>query len=536
MTTFAEALAPLRARLPASVREREVLRIAAELEGARDSLTEARRRILSWTQNRCGRPLPKVAWDGAPFEVPTGGRTTRAERFVADNGSELWALRADDPDKEIPARTWTTEVVLGIAAGGRSFISLRLIVNTTEDVPEFAPAVPGLVRQLADTCGLLVSGRRLRTDAWRVRTEEDAEELIAWLADPRRVLPVIIASGDGRDSADPDRPLIDADGLAKVTLGLADVVALASGQTYALSDAFGKVRSVYHGAVRVYLPGFDAGADPYEHRLVLGDMVRADPEGCVFWLRHLAAGASLRRWRVGREVLTFASVRSAALQAEQERSVTAGADDRALLQQAMARIEQLEAELKSVRDQVDQAVALAAAEEERALAAEARARGAELRVQDLLERLRGGGNDPDAELDVPTTWNGFAEWCDQALAGRLLLAPAARRNVKKPKFGDPALAARSLHWLATVCRDRRLDGGGSLDDAVVEPGIRNAPCGADAFPFDFDGRRLTADWHIKNGGNTRDPERCLRIYYAWDEQTRQIVVADMPAHRVTGAT
>ena len=44
-----------------------------------------------------------------------------------------------------------------------------------------------------------------------------------------------------------------------------------------------------------------------------------------------------------------------------------------------------------------------------------------------------------------------------------------------------------------------------------------------------------AYWHIKNGG-TRDPRRCLRIYYFWDATTQQVVIADMPAHRVTEAT
>ena len=39
-----------------------------------------------------------------------------------------------------------------------------------------------------------------------------------------------------------------------------------------------------------------------------------------------------------------------------------------------------------------------------------------------------------------------------------------------------------------------------------------------------------------SGGNTRDPSRCLRIYYCFDEQTQQIIVSDMPAHRRTAAS
>lgn len=536
MTQFAETLALRREQRLTLVREYQVLRVAAEVGGGAGSFPEGRRQVLAWAQKRCGRPLPKPAWEGAPFDLPAAGRAVGATRLDGDDGTEVWALRVDDPDKEVAGRIWTTEVVLGLTADQRCLTSLRLSMTTREEQPQYAPAVPGLLRQLADRCGLTVSRRPLRTDAWRVHRAADAEALIAWLADPARRLPVIVAAADGQKGEDPDRPLIDPDALAPKTLGLAEVVVLSAKQSYALSDAFGKIRSVYRGALRIYHPGFDGGADPYEHPLILGDAVRADPEGCAAWLCRVVAAASLRRWLLGRDVLTFAAVRSAALRAEQERQRAAGAGDRALFEQAMARIDQLEKELASARDQIAQALDLAATEEERAQAAEARARGAEARVQDLLERLRSAGVAADAEDEVPAGWTDFAAWCDRTLAGRLVLAPAARRNVKKPAFRDPAQAARCLRWLATVCRDRRLHGGGTLDDAVVEPGIRNAPCGADAFPFDFDGRRLTAAWHVKNGGNTRDPERCLRIYYAWDEQTRQIVVADMPAHRVTGAS
>jgi hypothetical protein len=42
--------------------------------------------------------------------------------------------------------------------------------------------------------------------------------------------------------------------------------------------------------------------------------------------------------------------------------------------------------------------------------------------------------------------------------------------------------------------------------------------------------------HFKNGGNTRDPERCLRIYYFWDDESQQVVVGSLPGHLDTRAT
>lgn len=75
-----------------------------------------------------------------------------------------------------------------------------------------------------------------------------------------------------------------------------------------------------------------------------------------------------------------------------------------------------------------------------------------------------------------------------------------------------------------------------MSNVTIMDGIQNASCGADTYDFDWNGRKFSADWYIKNGGNTRDPIRCLRIYYCFDPQTQQIIVSDMPAHRRTGAT
>ena len=46
----------------------------------------------------------------------------------------------------------------------------------------------------------------------------------------------------------------------------------------------------------------------------------------------------------------------------------------------------------------------------------------------------------------------------------------------------------------------------------------------------------TLPWHLKNGGNVRDPKRCLRIYYFWEPDTQRTVIDHLPAHRRTGAT
>jgi hypothetical protein len=36
--------------------------------------------------------------------------------------------------------------------------------------------------------------------------------------------------------------------------------------------------------------------------------------------------------------------------------------------------------------------------------------------------------------------------------------------------------------------------------------------------------------HLKPGRNTRDPTRCLRIYFFWDDEEEQAVVGWLPGH------
>ena len=148
-----------------------------------------------------------------------------------------------------------------------------------------------------------------------------------------------------------------------------------------------------------------------------------------------------------------------------------------------------------------------------------------------------GPSDLRPEVSLPGSWSDFTDWCDIHLAGRVTLSPRARRGVRSPHFEDVKLAARCLRWLAIHYRNRRLGGGeGTLKAQAVEDGVWNAPCGSDQFNLNWRGGQHTANWHIKNGGNTRDPKRCLRIYYFWDATTKQVVIAEMPAHRRTGAT
>jgi hypothetical protein len=141
--------------MPKVVREHEILRVAAIVHGndKTRSAEAARREVLIWAQKRSGGRLPEKAWDFQEFSYLSGGRDSVAIR-IKTSDADIWAIRADDPDKCVPGRVWTTEVVVGLTDDKPCNFSARLLVSTSEDELEIEPHVPGFVQQVAEKCVL----------------------------------------------------------------------------------------------------------------------------------------------------------------------------------------------------------------------------------------------------------------------------------------------------------------------------------------------------------------------------------------------
>lgn len=538
-SSFSDALQPLAARMPQVVREREILRLAATLGDAdgEKAAQAARREVLKWAEKRTGGRLPPAAWAHEAFEHLAGGRNCAAVRVV-DDSRDIWAIRADDPDKNVAQRVWTVEAVIGRRGEQRALLGLRVLVSSPEQELRIEPAVPGLVQQLASACGLYHGTEPLDAEPWLIESEDDADRLIDALIDSRRRIPIFVLTVPG-DAADPVKPLIDPMPIARATLGIAIVAVLPARFTWVLTERFGKRLSVYGGAVRVYLPGFTQDANPYGgHDLVLAERLSSaeNASRVSAWLRQVAAAQSLRQLRLGHDVLSYAAVRAHSLDLLRTQLQQEGASDAQQLIAAQTQISALKKDLeKALQDQQWLSDEHEAAEE-RAQVAESQLAAASYRIQQLLAQIKKRGENPDATIPLPTSWEEFADWCDQYLVGRVLLSSRARQEVKAPLFKDVATAARCLLWLANEYRERRLNGGDGDLRIPIDSGIRNDRCGADSFDFLWQGVRRRVEWHIKNGGNTRDPTRCLRIYYFWDDAGQQVVIASMPAHIHTDAT
>jgi hypothetical protein len=531
---FSGALEKLKVRAPVVVREIEILRIVARLDG---DVPTAKEVILSWIERKTSKRLPDEAWTGDDFEVFNGGRHAAGVSLDLEQVS-LWAVRSDDPDKHVPGRSWTHEVTIGGATSKKPFLTVRQLMTTKEQDYQIEAAVPSFVPEIAQKCGLTVEGRAAGDTPEIISTREQMDDFASALVDPARRVPIfaLTAPAEGDSS---QLCLIDAAKLAKATNGIARVVVIPPQLTWLLTERFGQKRSVFGGAIRSYLSGFSEDADPFDHRLIIADRLTNEDAQSQYlrWMRNLAALESRKYTRLGQDILAFTQIKSSKSSHRLEELAVSGASEAEQLEAIRANSKALQDQIERLGQENNYYVGEHGKIEERAEAAEAENRSLVFQVRYLREQLRSRAETTGTTDVWPSSNEDLLRWCDENLSGNLVIVPSARKGLKAAEFEDCQLIARCLKWLATETKAGFSNGaGGSLRDVVVEDGIWNTHCGSDSFDFDWNGRRLTAEWHIKNGGNTRDPKRCLRIYYAWDDDTEQVVVADLPAHRRTSAT
>jgi hypothetical protein len=497
-------------RLTVQIREREILRVSGQLRGNNQitAATSARQQALQWAQTKAVERFSSEAWSQQPFEQLSSGRSRIAVR-LADGGSDIWAIRVEDPDREAAGRIWTTEISVTTSPDEPARFTTRLLVSSPENsLGDVEPHVPGVVRQVIRTPGLFSGIFRLTDQPVTIRTESDTVVLIDALLDQTRTLPLIVLSVPS-SATDPERPLLDARALAQACAGLATVVILPAELAWNLTERFGKRLSVYEGAVRIYLQGFTEDANPFGgHDLILPDRF-SNMEGAALTLKRLrwsAALGSLTRLSLGVDVPSFASLRLTSLEKRQEALRGAGANDFEQLAAAQTLIETLETRAQEAERYLQQFSDLHDQAEERAQASEAQVLASGFRIRQLLDQITQTGTAPDSNIAVSDSWDTFAEWCDTNLAGRVILAPQARRSLRFSVFEDVGLAGRCLLWLANDFRELKLNGGdGSLRDLSVEQGITNTHCGSDSFHIEWQNKRHDVDWHIKSGGKYPRP-------------------------------
>lgn len=527
-----------------------LLRIGARSTGS--SFDRTRDTIVNFIDRRAGLKLPDEAWRGESFELEEIGAQRAAA--VALDSPRYWAARLDDADKTVPQRSWIIEIGLGETNSGAAILGTRLLCVTRGDDVGFDRTIPGFIRTLAETGNVELDGRAVAGTPWIVDIEEDVDDLVELLTDPKRRSDVIVFSLP-EGSTDPRQTTANPYTVAARTIGAAHVVILTGPASYHLSDRVGKEFSVFLKAIRTYKPLFDPISDePFKHPLGLPHRVENwSPDGPSGYERLLISHALIRTVSGGDiedRVPSFSSVRRKAAEGRLARAQSAGSSDADLLKLA-------EDEIQALRQSLDEeketsSGLLKTADEERnkaqSEAAQAYAVNSHLRhrIQQLEEQLKSVGAQAHEAL-VPDTMEGFEQWCQQSLLGSVEVLNRAYQGVKKSEFEDVSLIYKALALLRDYYVPMKRLGGAAwvekYENACKALGISEEPTFSgdrageegDTYFVKYAGRRVELDRHLKKG-NSREPRYCFRLYFFWDDENEQVVVGWLPSHLSTRAS
>lgn len=501
---------------------------------------------------RFPRPLPPEARTGRACEAELPGLSMRSVAIPEDG---IWTARlmhADTPEAGRPAvagRTWITEIALVPADDGVR-VGIRLLcASAPHATEEPAPATPTLLLDLAARYDLRET-RRVDGLPWRLVTTDDLEEFHAFLVNPRRILPVYLLTqpSQSRLGLQTLEYLLDADELARRTLGLAYVATMPTALGFHWTARVGKPWSAYLGTVRTYRPGLRFDEDlPFDHPLSVAERIlafqyrglNAEDAFLEMLVDQARSHAATMRVHWGRLIfLDDARIRRAELLRD------SATDDSALVEGLKEQVEALAQKIEGLKNELDVAVEMAGQVEEAKLAAEDEA--LRLRTQlDALRRefMRKTGTSPDAIIRAPRSFQELEEWARVQLAGRLVLHPRAVRALRDAVYEDPPLVARALLLLANEFRTMQLGepdaheafeaarqqlnlrfGRSITEERAGEEGdtyyVRLGPRGRE---------RRFLEYHLRKGSG-KDPRHCLAIYFLWDETREQVLVGWLPGH------
>ena len=145
-----------------------------------DIFRELQKRVLRWgfDPSRNLRNIPNGAWEGDSFEIDQDN-SEHAEAVRLESPS-YWAFRLRERLKDT-SRIWTTEVGIGERSPTEAVFGCRLICSQRGNTEPIPRSVPNFVRGIAFTQEAYLDGRRTSPEPWVVDTEEDVDELVAFI-------------------------------------------------------------------------------------------------------------------------------------------------------------------------------------------------------------------------------------------------------------------------------------------------------------------------------------------------------------------
>lgn len=485
--------------LRSKVMVNDLLALEWALPDGENSFSQATESTLAWLSERIGTTLPST-WSSGIHEIELGGIRVQ----VAANDA-LFALRLEHPDSDQVARTWRLEAVLvnGIDGGGGA--GLRLSTQDRTDLARPFRSIPGLIKAWREMPGLCVAkGVVERMDVsssimlFRLRNE---------IRDPQRKHAIWVCASQEAE-------------VMNRQPALSQVWSVGS---ELIAEYDGMLQPMVPGSWHSYEPG---QVLPMTHSLA--DARKHVDQLITSACRANKAGPGFR------DALDFIREASSkallAARSSQRGEVSAPPDP-----------PNFTAAASDLQDQLDAAIGEADALRGELSTAHATISQLKGRLHNLLT-LTEESSEPTGEpsCEFPSKLDGLAAW-SATIAPRVRFADKAIRVASRIDHREPGLiysALQALHdhyWPMRWGDDP--DAKERWESFLMESRLRCGPVGAavgnhqfsDAYQAVIAGKRMELSMHVQ-GNSTRDPRRCLRIYFACDEERRLIGVGSLPGH------
>lgn len=471
---------------------------------------------------------------------------------------QYFCMRTVHQDLNDTSRFWITEAEI-MNLNDKLILGIRNSYTApTPDNSLNRFGIPVFVRTLQSKC-VLIDGNQRTGELHEITSGQGVEELFDLIVDSRRILPVIVIAQDNTTNKDildlfevEEGYLIDGQKLAKKLELRAHVFYLPLKYQDEWTKVVGVEWSVFNGAIRTYNPSVSfEDSEYYGHpytlpnRILAMEYVTGDEKICIggrafrhILTHHIEDDNACRRieWNSLQHKFYFNK------SMEQYRKI--GSDEslnndlkeyygeldiendqlREENKDLNSKIDILESDLEHGRNELQKYVSINYVNQTRIR-----------NLEKQLEEIKG----QKSVIQYPTEYSQIPQWVEDHFCGRMQLSNRALKALKAAVYCDIELVGKALELLASEYYDMKMGIGSKevydakckslyLEDELAISDISAGEQG-DEYYITYNGKRKKFDKHLIKGDG-RDPRKCLRIYYFWDNETSMVIVGSLPYH------
>ena len=278
----------------------------------------------------------------------------------------------------------------------------------------------------------------------------------------------------------------------------------------------------------------------------------AHPKAAQFsrWLVQRLNPAVLRRqeqlWEQNqtlRAQVNLARQRHGQISADLRRSEAEAATARQESERLVTENQQLQSELKTQNQSIEEVLLKASEDETARLAVTDKNQALQKQVDTLtqeLERLRTLVDAEDCVSWSPRQLTQIPSWIEQYWPCRLVFSNRALHELAESRYRNVALAAEATRLLANEYYKWRKGGMGVSTDVFFQACHQNhlTYCRTPRHVGKSQRSKYTVDYedqprqleHQLKSKNSWDARETLRIYFLWDKRSERVVIGNMPGH------